>query len=50
MDHHLLIMTRSTSTTSAMTAGHLQEECQHQEGTMPSLYFPTLKIYAAPKS
>ena len=47
---HILIMTTSSSTIPAMTAGHLQEECQHQEGTMPSLYFPTLKIYAAPKS
>ena len=49
MDLHLIIMTRSTSTIQVMTAGHLQEECQHQEGTMPSLFFPTLKISNAPK-
>ena len=50
MDHHLLFMTRSSSTTKSLTNGHLQEECQQQEMIMHSLYFPPLEISAAPKS
>ena len=49
MDHHLLFMTRSSSTTKSLTNGHLQEECQQQEMIMHSLYFPPLEISAAPK-
>ena len=50
MDHHLLFMTRSSSTNKSLINGHLQEECQQQEMIMHSLYFPPLEISAAPKS
>ena len=49
MDQDGLFMTKSSSTTHPLTAGHWQEECRHQEQSMPSLYFPPLEISAAPK-
>ena len=50
MDHHLLFMTRSSSTNKSLTNGHLQEEFQQQEMIMHSMYSPPLEISAALKS
>ena len=50
MEHQVLTMTKSSSTTLSVTAGHWQEQCLRQGGTMQLWYFPPLKISAAHKS